>query len=100
MKTQTEHLFYYFHGRLVTGERFTICSSPNGQKTTVAIALCSDKDNFCRRIGRNISRGRIEKGKNCISIRNDKRSPIRTVVEYGSALCSLSASELMERFSL
>jgi hypothetical protein len=55
---------YYFHyrpdkGRNNSGMTFAI--RKNELHIEVAAAVCNPKDNFCKRIGRDIATGRLEK---------------------------------------
>ena len=54
------------------GETFAYVVHANGS-VTVARALCNPKDNYCKRIGRDISTGRLIKGHGkTIAINNKK----------------------------
>lgn len=50
-------------GRALTHGGVTIAYAEITDETlAISIAMCNEKDNFCRRIGRSISSGRLAKG--------------------------------------
>lgn len=58
----------YTHSKTLDGRRFTLCASVKeiDAKTCsieFGLAICNEKDNFCKKIGRQISLGRISAGK-------------------------------------
>ncbi len=64
MKTET----LFTHGIDAQGRRFTLAAvleikSEKEVKTSVGLAICSEKDNFNKKFGRIISEGRAKKGK-------------------------------------
>ena len=52
---------YYLHSTAKSGRRFTLAATVKDDNLLIGSALCSNKDQFCRRIGRNISEGRLNK---------------------------------------
>lgn len=50
------------NGRPLTRGGVTIAYINLHDVITLAVAVCSQKDNFCRRLGRNIARGRVHSG--------------------------------------
>ena len=58
-KEQFLHFRLAKNGHLLARGGATVCYSPEGDKAKVSLSLCSLKDHFCKRTGRNISRGRL-----------------------------------------
>ena len=67
----------YFHGKTIDGCRFTISGRVDGDDLVLGIAICSEKENFNKAIGRTISTGRClsqrgnNLGKNRVSLYTD-----------------------------
>lgn len=95
---KTNELF--FHGRTTDGRRFTICGLIKRGRIRVSASLCSFNDNFCRKIGREIAKGRLAKQKAYTKVKCDKREPIKSFVEYGTQLSRLSSPEFLTTFNL
>ena len=89
---------YFFHGVTTDHRRFTLCARENGDFMNVTIALCSHKDNFCKKIGRDISRGRLEKARNFNTIPRSGQQPGRTLFLYGRNCNNTSAEGLIREF--
>lgn len=69
----------YFHGETIDECKFTISGRVDGDDLILGIAICSEKENFNKAIGRTISSGR------CLSQREHPRG--RTFFSlYGSDL--------------
>jgi len=75
---------YYFHEKTVDGNKFTVSAYiDKNENVIISVALCSKKDNFCRKIGRSVSSGRLVKFINTInhfinSVKGIKRTSIYT----------------------
>jgi len=51
---------YYFHGKTIDGQRYTIAGQFVARSLILGIALCSLKDNFIKSLGRVKAEGRIQ----------------------------------------
>lgn len=56
---KTEKIMYY-HGRTSDNRRFTLAGVPEGEKLVLGLSLCSAKDNFVRKTGRDKALGRVK----------------------------------------
>jgi hypothetical protein len=91
----------FFHGKTKDNRRFTICALVNGGGLRISAAICSAKDNFSRKIGRNISKGRLAKSKHILDVwLDDIKEPIKTLVKEGTGLNSKTSDEFLEIFDL
>ena len=46
-----------------------------------AVAICSTRDNFCRRIGRAVSEGRLKDGHKVMTLNLNGQKPIQVILE-------------------
>ena len=44
----------FIHSTTKSGRRFTIAGVPDGNKLKIGMSICNPKDQFCKKIGRNI----------------------------------------------
>lgn len=67
----------YFHGKTADGYRYTIAGVVKDEDLHMGVAICSEKDQFSKKIGRKISTGRVlnqkdtRTGRNLISLYSD-----------------------------
>jgi hypothetical protein len=55
----SEHGVFYTHGTDSNGKRFTLAAKEvDANHVQFGLAICNDKDNFCRKIGRTIAKAR------------------------------------------
>ena len=94
---QTE---FYYHGETVDNHRFTLCAKPKGNYFSVAASICSKNDNFCRKIGREISKGRLHKGVHFLIKTRMNRSTVKALVNFGVSMRDLAFNEFKEQFAL
>ena len=70
---------YYLHSKTDGGRRFTVAGLVEQQKDCYVVnggvALCSQKDQFIKRIGRDIASGRARKNKNFVKIFEKEPTP-------------------------
>jgi len=52
---------YFIHSKTKSGKRFTAAGNYIGNKIEIGYALCGNKDQFCKKIGRDIAEGRAKK---------------------------------------
>lgn len=58
-KSGAKHGVFYTHGTSDSGRRFTIAAKKIDANTVqFGLAICNQRDNFCRKIGRRIAEGR------------------------------------------
>jgi hypothetical protein len=50
---------YYLHAKTKRGRHFTLAAKEKGSELVIGHALCSAKDQFCKRKGRAMAEGRI-----------------------------------------
>lgn len=74
--------FHIFHDR-IAGQRHPFATVAVGidesNQTRIAVAVCSHKDNFSRRTGAAIARGRLEKGQS--DVLTDDYNSVTAVVD-------------------
>lgn len=58
-KSDAKRGVFYTHGTDNSGRRFTIAAKKINENTVqFGLAICNERDNFCRKIGRKIAEGR------------------------------------------
>ena len=67
--------------------RVTIVGEYNAGKLCMTAARCSDKDNFCRKVGRDKASARLKLHRNCYST-SVEESTIKNFVEQASKLAN------------
>lgn len=60
MSKESESRIYFWHPHIYGG-RATIALQANGSLIEVGVAFCSPRDQFCKRFGRAIAEGRMQK---------------------------------------
>lgn len=84
-KTFFIHLRYFNqYSQPTNSGGVTIAYKDEGSKLRVAFSRCNWKDNFCRRIGRNIATGRLRSGDCYLVDKQDTEPPFDTVVRFVS----------------
>ena len=53
-----EHV-YYFHGQLADKTRYTIAGAYDSNGLKLGFAICSEKDQFCKKTGRIKAKGKL-----------------------------------------
>lgn len=101
---------YFYHGKTRDKRRFTLGGrlgrdnpgqSESRWKMHVSVAICGRKDNFSKKIGRDISMGRILKGKNNVTIdASDPRSSIKAFFNAGKSFEKTTTGDLKQYFGL
>jgi len=71
----------FIHSITKSGRRFTICGLPDGDKLKIGLAICNPRDQFCKRIGRNIAEGRANNTKYYFWLSDDYKINIQIVQE-------------------
>ena len=57
--SDTKRGVFYTHGTDKSGKRFTLAAKKvKDDKVQFGLAICNERDNFCRKIGRKIAEGR------------------------------------------
>lgn len=95
----------YYHGTTKSGSRFTVAVTQTGEAVKAAVALCGPKDNFCRKIGRDIARGRLEKDKKAVFVGRQtevvsRKNIHRTACEFGKTLRQYYDDALKKYFGM
>ena len=87
---------YYLHSKTDGGRRFTVAGLVEQQKDCYVVnggvALCSGKDQFVKRIGRDIASGRARKKQNFVKVFKREPEP-QSVVRYIKQFSEVFAKE-------
>lgn len=110
MAKEEEFQVVFYHGKTRDSRYFTLAGRAFLAKTkkagfVVSVSLCSEKDPFTKKIGRNIAKGRLQKGVNCITmpreldLKKDRNGRL-TIVTLGRNLDTGPAEEIKKEFGL
>lgn len=92
---------YYRRGYTSDEARFTLAARKEDKQMIMAASLCSYKDNFCKKKGRDIATGRLKKQKHILKtpiIESEKASDVLN--RFTSALSNKSREEFLLVFNL
>jgi len=80
---------FFVHGGTWDLRKFTLAAIRTSKNhLCISASLCSHNDNFCKKIGRDIASGRLNKNKHIVNyvFNSNKLSPIQALITYANQM--------------